>query len=137
MIEIKQSAIITNIDKSFLTLELEQKSACAGCHHQKTCSSADCQKKELRVALNKDKVYHKGQMVFVTINEAQGWIAIFYGYILPLALLLSTMLTCSFFTQNEFKIAFFSIFILIPYYFLLFLCKKHIATKFSFKIDDN
>lgn len=72
----------------------------------------------------------------VVIAENRGWIAVFFAYILPLLLVLSTLVITLIFTASETSAAIYSLAVLIPYYLVLMLFRRSFARRFSFKIKN-
>ena len=54
-----------------------------------------CESKIIKVK-SKDKTYNQGDEVFIVIDDALGVSAIFYGYVLPLIVLLAALVVSSF-----------------------------------------
>lgn len=82
-------------------------------------------------------MYHVGQNVMVTIDEKKGWIAVAFGYIIPLILVLITLFTTNLITNDETAAGIYSLMILIPYYLILMLFKKSFTKRFDFRIKEN
>ena len=76
-----------------------------------------------------------GDKVIVSLAPRFGFLAVFYGYILPLLVMLITLLTVVFAGFSELIAGLSSIIVLIPYYFWLFLNRARFRQQFNFKIS--
>lgn len=86
------------------------------------------------IAVDNAADYHIGGEVELETQQSNGFWAVFYGYVFPLVLMLAALILSLWLTQNEIYSGIISIIILIPYYFLLFLMRKYLKTKFVFRI---
>lgn len=136
MAEIKHLAEIISIKESVILANIETQTACSSCHAQRQCAMYGSQNKVIEINSTHPKKYHIGEKITVILDESLGWIAIFYGYILPLILVLITLFATNTITNDEIASATYSLMILIPYYLLLSLFKRRISSKFKFKIED-
>ena len=87
-----------------------------------------------RLYIPKDSDYQIGQTVNVEISAASGWIAVFWGYIMPLILVLTMLLSAISITDDETTAALSSLAVLPPYYFILWIFRHKFAKKISFRI---
>lgn len=136
MSDIRHEATIVRIENDSVFANVENKSACADCHARQTCALFDCRNKIIEIKTNYPEKYAPGQHITVTLDEKHGWIAVFYGYILPLVLVLVTLIATNTMTGDETASAIYSLMVLIPYYLVLFLFKKSFSGKFQFRIED-
>lgn len=136
MSQIKHIAEIISIKGTLILANIESQTACASCHVQKQCAMSGCQNKIIEINSSNPQKYQIGDKVTVVLDEKLGWIAIFFGYIFPLILVLITLFTTNMITNDEIASATYSLMILIPYYLLLSLFKRRISNKFQFKIED-
>jgi len=129
-------AEIIQIQKNKLLVQICRPEACSGCAIKSTCQLKENTKQQLIIPTKHTSNYHIGQSITIEISNRTGFLAILYAYILPLILMLSTLIITINITPNELIVGFFSIFVLIPYYTALYLCKNHLNQKFSFKISE-
>lgn len=132
----KQDAVITKVEESKVFAEVQNRSACAHCQQKGSCSIMDCKSKIIEIPVDKNHNYQIGQNIVISVSDRAGLFAAFYAYILPLIIVVSALTITLFLSKNEEKSALFSIFSLILYYFLLFLCKKHFYKKINFRIEE-
>lgn len=74
---------------------------------------------------NKADSFHIGQAVTVSMDSRLAWIAVFFGYIFPLILVIGTLMISLQLSAGETTAAIASLAVLPPYYLLLALFKKY------------
>ena len=121
--------------ESSLVVTINNQSACSTCHAKGACTAADVQEKEIDIIPN-GKHYSPGEEITVLLKEAQGFKALFYGYILPFLLVLFTLIITSSVTNNEFFAGLLSIGILIPYYITLYFLRDNFKKVFKFEVEE-
>lgn len=134
---IKHPARIIKIEKDKISAEVEVKSACGSCAARGACGIGDCANKIVEIITPDTTNYHLGQKITVSLEQDYGFYALFLGYILPLILVLIVLFSSLSLGISEIASGIYSIIVLIPYYFGLFLSKKYFQNKFHFKIADN
>jgi len=123
------------VTESSLVVTINNQSACSTCHAKGACTAADVQEKEIDIIPN-GKHYSPGEEITVLLKEAQGFKALFYGYILPFLLVLFTLIITSSVTNNEFFAGLLSIGILIPYYITLYFLRDNFKKVFKFEVEE-
>ncbi|MBQ8436593.1 MAG: SoxR reducing system RseC family protein [Alphaproteobacteria bacterium] len=131
---LSHSAEIIKIQKNSLQVKICRTEACSGCAIKSACQIKENSYAKLTIPTSKPSDYHLGQSIQIEISNKTGFCAIFYAYVLPWFLMLSTLLITIYISDNELLAGIFSIFVLVPYYIVLLLCKKTLNQKFSFKI---
>ena len=130
--EILHDGIVTAVEGDTVSVLLTPGVACAGCRAEGSCSVYGNDVKLVKVKGN--FFVHQGEKVVVSISESQGFRALLYGYILPLVIMLVSLVLCITLSLGELVSGLVAIGILIPYYLALFIFRKMISKKFSFKI---
>lgn len=97
---------------------------------------ADCLPKHIEITDKRAGRFSPEEEVMITIDAAQGFKAVWYGYVLPLILVLITLGSALFAEVSEQLSGIFSIIILIPYYLWLFLNRKKLNCQFRFTISE-
>lgn len=129
---IEHTATVVAVNKDAITVELLSRSACSACHLKENCSMSE--NKVRRLCIPDVGNYQIGQTVNVEISASSGWIAVFWGYIMPLILVLIALLSAISLTDDETTAALSSLAVLPPYYFILWLFRHKLAKKISFRI---
>lgn len=134
MEEIGHTAEIIGIRKNELIVRIRRQSACGSCCAKTVCGMGDAQEKIFAIPDENAEKFKIGEKVRLAISAQNGFLAVWYGYILPLILMISVLFGVNLFTDNEIISGISAIIILIPYYFILFLGRKLFNKKFTFTI---
>ena len=133
---IKHKAYVKSISPEGLWVSIVNESACASCHVKGACTVSDYQEKDIEIT-SYSKTYQIGQEVTVLFKESNGFKALFFGYILPLVVLLSTLIVSLIVSENEALSGILSLLILIPYYTTLYFFRAHLKKIFNFEIEES
>lgn len=130
---ITHDGVIDSISNHLVRVRIINMSACSGCHAKGACNAADQEEKIIDVYTDGTK--HKlGEKVTIASKLSTGFKALLYGYLLPFILVLITLIVLTVMNLNEIKAGLFSLATLVPYYFILFIFRKHIKKNFTFEI---
>lgn len=131
---IEHEGIIEKINGNHITVRILQQSACSACHAKGVCMASDMKEKLVDIS-DTSGLYRVNERVVVTGKESIGYKAILWAFIFPLILLITMLiLGITIWHFNETEAALGSIFILIPYYFILYLLRHKMANTFRFSI---
>jgi len=133
--DIKHIGIVKEAKESTLIVNIINQSACSTCHAQGACSVSDFQDKEIEIS-NNGSIYSRGQEVTVIFKESQGFTALFYGYILPFVLILSTLIVAVSLSDNELIGGLLALAVLIPYYITLYFFRHLLKKVFKFEVEE-
>ena len=131
---IKHLGIVENIQGSHLSVRIVQTSACAACSVKGHCSSADSKDKIIDIIDTAAASYQVGENVMVVGETSMGMQAVALAFIIPFVLLIFTLFLFMALIENELYAALFSLAVLVPYYYILWLNKTRLKQKFSFTI---
>ena len=129
-----QGKIVGITDES-IEVQILSKSACAACHIKSACNIAEMQEKNITVPKPSDRQFTVGQDVEVSMTIRQGNKAVFYAYLIPAILIIAMIFILNAFHVEEGLNALISVGSLIPYYIVLFLCRKKLKGKFEYVIN--
>lgn len=132
---LKHSGVIQEITSEKITVKILNLSACAGCHVKSACSMADVKEKYVDVVNYGNQEWEIGEKVNVLCSEELGFIALFWAYVLPFIVVVSTLLICTSLNLGELYSGLISLGTLVPYYVTLSLFKAKLKKKFSFSIE--
>ncbi len=133
MSEIVHTAIVTSVSKDAITASFERSEACGKCALKDACGQAK-EQHEISVAIDDGTKYVVGQKVEVVISGAQAFYAAFWGYILPLVIVLATMMVTYVLTADETLCAVLSLSSLVVYYPTMLGLRKYFNKSFQIKI---
>lgn len=126
--------VIQEISQHQVTVSILNLSACASCHAQGSCTTADSMQKEI-IVNNTFHNYQIGQKVKVQLKQSLGFKALFLGYLLPFIIILLLLITLSALSFSEGKVVLLSLAVLPIYYYFLYLFRHRIAKQFHFEIE--
>lgn len=131
-IDHKGEVISTSKDR--VRVLIRSASGCSSCHLKGACTSADVQDKYVDAYTNGTDTYSKGERVWVSCSDSQGFYALFWAYLLPLLLVLMGLFVTYALKEDELYAGIVSLSILPPYYFFLFVKKTYFDKKLKIKI---
>lgn len=132
--KIRHSGIIDSIEEGCVKVRILQSSACSGCKVASHCNAAETKEKVVEVLTDTASSYSKGTEVVVVADSSVGFRASFYGYILPLILMVATLVIVLMVTHSEGTAALSALGILVPYYLVLYLMRNELKKKLTFDI---
>lgn len=106
--------------------------ACSGCHAKSACGIGSSEEKTISVKTSDS--YNTGEKVIVTMDQKQGATAVFIGYVLPFIVLITVFILLFVAGAGELISCLASFAALGIYYFAIWLLRKSIERKFTFKI---
>ncbi len=108
-------------------------SACAACHAKGVCSVSDSEEKFVDVVSDAAGL-KVGDRVEVLLAQSQGFRAVWFGYGLPLLILLAVIFTVYGVTGRDALAGLTGLVSLAPYYAVLFLFRKRITRSMEFRL---
>lgn len=131
---IVHQGVVSNIGAAQVTVCIQQKSACSGCHAAGYCSSVDCKDRYITV----DRPAFDlavGDLVELKGQQSMGRLAVFLSFVLPILLLIIVLtISIRIFLLSEGMSALFAFGSLFAYYGTLALFNKQLRRKFVFTI---
>lgn len=128
---IKHSGTIRHIDAEKLIVVIHTVSACSSCHEKGACGISEQKDKEVELKPIPGREYAIGDLVEVKISRTAGLRAVLWAYLVPFAVLMTTLIVVWNITGNQELAGLLSLASLIPYFFILYLLRKRIAGRFS------
>ena len=132
--KIKHSGIVDSVEKGCVCVRIVQSSACTVCKVAAHCNASETKEKLVFVYIDNALDYRVGDTVVVATDISMGFWASFYGYLLPLILMVATLILVLQITKSEGMAALSAIGVLIPYYVGLYLLRSRISQKLRFEI---
>ena len=111
-------------------------SACLHCRLKENCTVSDCRSRNILVETDNPQRYAPGSRVTVLMDSRLGWWSVFYAYILPLILVLSSLFAILAATADETAAAAGAVPLLVPYYLLLAAMKKRLLSRYAFRLKE-
>ena len=132
---IKHEGYISNIENNLLTVSLKGNINCEGCKAQSACGVSESNDKEIEI-IDNIQGFKLNDTVDVVLEKSLGLKAVFWAYVFPFILIILTLIITTKFLK-EWIAGLVSLFILIPYYFLLFVLKDTFQKAFRISIFKN
>lgn len=126
------SGVVSKINSNSVVVTLEQNIHCESCHAKGTCGVSQSSTKEIEVQ-NSNEFFKINEHVDVILKKALGLKAVFWAYVFPFILMFITLITASNFLK-EWLAGLLSLFILIPYYLVLYFLKKRFKGVFKISV---
>ena len=132
---ISHEGVVTKINDDTLEIKIIAQSACAACHAKSACTMSDQTEKVLLVPRPEGQEFRLLQKVNVIMAVNQGNKAAVLAYLIPILVLLAVLFACLGFGLGEGLSALIGIASLIPYYFILYLKRDKIKSRFEYRIE--
>ena len=130
--EITHQGVILKISKNKITVALKGNVNCEGCKAQSACGVSDSNDKEIEV-FNTMQSFQLNETVDVLLKRELGLKAVFWAYVFPFILMMIVLVSTSFFVK-EWIAGLLSLFILFPYYLMLYVLKGTFQKAFQVSI---
>ncbi len=130
---VAHEGIVEKISGTQVRVRFVALSACSDCHAKGVCSISNSEEKFVDVT-NTLPGLSAGDHVEVLLKQSQGFKAVWYGYGLPLVILLAVIFVLQGITGREGLSALIGLGSLIPYYLVVFLFRKRITQSIEFKL---
>ena len=132
---IEHPGIIDRIEGKRIWVSILPQSACGNCHSKSYCGMAEVAEKIVEVQPPPTGInLEMGQHVIISLKKSLGYRALFLGYLLPFLILLASLVIMLTIIGNEALSALVSIFLMVPYYLVLYFNKDKIKASFRFFI---
>ncbi|KGO00374.1 hypothetical protein HR11_00335 [Porphyromonas macacae] len=126
---------VSRVVDGVVSVLVEQRSACAGCHAAGFCSSADCKERILDINTPSGD-FKPGDMVNIYAVPSMGRKAVLLSFVIPILLLLITVFVCTlFFRLNDGISALMSLVSVTVYYLLLRLAEPRLRNTMRYSIE--
>ncbi len=130
---IEHRGTIKKIFSDKVIVQIEQVSACAGCHAKQACTIADKADKIIEIATSGNG-FEENEVVNIQGKNSLGLLAVWYAFVLPLLFLFVVLFLSFHFFQNEGIASLAALGILIVYYITLYIFRDKLKRKFIFEI---
>jgi len=119
---ISHLGVISKISAETIEIAISESVHCTSCHVKSSCGLAETSTKIIRVP-NNGKLFTLNESVRIVMTDNTGLKAVFFGYVFPFLLLFIVLFVSSIFIK-EWQAGLLSLFVLIPYYLLLYFNEK-------------
>ena len=130
---IEHEGFVEEINPQHIKVRIVNESACASCHAKGACTTADLQDKLIDVYQSISNI-SVGQKVMLLGKKSLAPKAVLLAYVFPLFLILATLITVFYVTNNELLAGILSLAVLIPYFIIIYFMRNKLEQTFSFSI---
>lgn len=109
-------------------------SACGHCDAKGKCGFAESNEKEIEVATSRWEDFNVGDAVEVQVDESLGFIAVIIAYLLPAALLITSVVLCNRWGLAEWLNILIALAVVTLCYVLIYLFRNKLQKRFSFNV---
>ena len=134
---VKHSGVVNHIDGNHLQVKITQTTSCSSCSIKNNCTSAESKEHLIDVYDKEAAQYHVGDEVWIIGSTSMSRLAVWYGYLLPLLILMALVIGLSaWWGGSELSIALYALGCVVIYYLLLyFFGKDKLKKTFNFTIS--
>lgn len=134
--DISHEGTIISIEKENVRVRIIQNSACASCKIAGHCQTSESKEKIIEVTTPDYADFSVGDKVNVTESVGVGAKAVVFGFVLPLALMMATIISAiTIFYTSEGVAALAGMASLLPYYSALYFLRGYMKNIMGFGID--
>lgn len=132
--EIWQPGVVVSVTPEKVSVRIIARSACGSCTAKSLCGAGDIAEKIIEVKKPSGQ-YNVGEQVVVSMSNGLGARATLFGYLFPFVLLIVSLITLDSLGVAELTNGLFSIGVLVPYFFVLWVLRKKFEKRFVFGIQ--
>ena len=129
---IKHYGKVSKISNNVVTVFLDDNINCVGCQAKAACGISESNMKEIKVITNNHS-YSVNEPVTVFMQKELGLKAVFWAYFFPFILMFMMLIISSAFFK-EWIAGLAAIFILVPYYLIIYSMKNSFQNTFKISI---
>lgn len=129
---VRHEGIVSKISHDTITISLKGNINCEGCKAKSACGVSESNDKEIEVSKS-EKMLHLNENVEVLLKKDLGLKAVFWAYVFPFILMVTTLLVTSLFL-TELQAGLIALAVLVPYYFILHYLNAFFKKKFKVSI---
>lgn len=130
-----RQGVVTALSPGYVTVRIQQQSACAGCHARSWCVSSECAERELRLKTY-GRSFALGESVTITAEERVGRLAVLLAFVLPLLLLVASLAFLQLLlpAKSEAWAVLSTLALLGLYYLILYAFRKHLSRSLRLEV---
>lgn len=134
--KIRHEGIVKSIEGNVVQVQFVQRSACAHCEAKSHCNASESKEKIVEVeCADAAKLYSVGDNVVVMASQKVGFLAVFYGAVLPTIVIMAAIGLTIQITKDELLAAFLGLGALAAYFVCLYFFRNHLKEKLKFEIE--
>ncbi|MDE6451178.1 MAG: SoxR reducing system RseC family protein [Odoribacter sp.] len=131
--KVQHEGIVKSISAKTLEVQINNHSACSGCHAKKACGMENAKQKIVTVPLPDEEI-HIGDKVIVYASLSHAFYAVLLAYVIPSILIIAVIFFLETSGSSELTAAFSSLVLLVLYFAVLYVSRRKINKKIKFTI---
>ena len=132
--KIVHQGIVDSLSDEGVRVRIVQSAACGSCKVASQCHISEQKTKLVDVRMAQADGLKVGDAVRVAATTQMGMKAVVLAFVLPFLLMVGVVFVVSLFTRDEPLMALCGLGSLIPYYIIIYACRKKISEKIAFEI---
>ena len=132
---IKHLGIVESINGSRLKVRITQASACASCSAKAHCHVSESKEKTIDVYNREGVPCQVGEQVWIVATASMGMKAVLLAFVIPFLILLGGLVVGLRLTGSEAGAALIALGALVPYYLIIYRCRKRLDRSFVFTLE--
>jgi len=130
---VEHRGVVESFVNNIVRVGFVSHAACSSCHAKGVCAVSEVDSKFVEVK-SAGSNWEIGESVIILLERKLGFKALWFGYVLPLLVLLAGMIITYAITGKDGLAGLVAIGVLIPYYLLLYLFRGFLTNKFQFTL---
>ena len=130
---VEHSGIVESVENEIVRVGFVSQASCSSCHARGACSISEIDNKFVEVK-SAEPIWKIGEQVTIVLQQSLGFKALWFGYLIPLLVLVVTVVIVSALTGKDGLAGLLAIGMLIPYYSILYFYRKELKNKFDFTL---
>lgn len=132
--KIRHEGVVRNIKGNVVQVQFVQQSACAHCEAKGHCNAAESKEKIIDVECANAVSYSVGDNVMVIGSQKVGFIAVLYGAVLPMIVMMAAAIVTALTTKNELLAVLLGLGALAAYFVCLYFFRDKLKQQLKFEI---
>lgn len=132
--KIRHDGVVKSIKGNVVQVQFVQQSACAHCEAKGHCNASESKEKVVDVECANASDYAVGDNVVVLASQKVGFIAVFYGAVLPMIVMMIVAIATALTTKDELLSVLLSLGSLAVYYICLIFFREKLKQTLKFEL---
>ena len=130
-----RQGVVVDLSPGYVTVRIQQQSACQACHARAYCVSSECTERELRLESG-GHTFALGEIVMISAEERVGRLAVLLAFVLPLLLLVGSLalMQVLYPELNEGLSVLATLSLLAGYYLILYTCRERLGKRLHLEV---
>ncbi|MEA1878490.1 MAG: SoxR reducing system RseC family protein [Bacteroidota bacterium] len=130
---VEHKGVVESFTNNIVRVGFVSHASCSSCHAKGVCAVSEIDSKYVEVKTTGSS-WEVGESVLIILERKLGFKALWFGYVLPLLVLLTGMVITYAVTGKDGLAGLVAIGVLIPYYSVLYLFREYLTNKFQFTL---